>query len=75
MIPQKPITQWSEITKRCLDNYWHGMQTPYGYSRGWDIGSPAYHFTKRWAINNFKRLKKMTWIQIYKEYRLAMRQD
>ena len=67
MIKQKPITQPLDIAKRCLNNFWGKLE--------WDNGSPAHCFAMKWSADNFKRLKKLTWIQIYKEYRLACRQD
>lgn len=79
MIPQKKITNEQEVVERCLDHFW-GKPTKYNAGMmfsgmGWDRGSPAHQWTKRWVARHFNRLKKMTWTAIYKEYREVVRDD
>lgn len=69
MIPQKPIKDYQEIARRCMQNIFKpNYDNPYG-SQTWDEGSPAHNYYKRWAKRNWKRLSKLTWKQIYKEAR------
>lgn len=76
MIPQKPIKDPEEVVERCLNHYWgKGNMSGILCEIGWDRGSPAHLWTKRWVARHFNRLKKMKWTAIYKEYREVVRDD
>ena len=60
------IDQFSDIiARRCLNKYW---------KLKWDEGSPAYWYAYQWVKRN-THLRKMTFVQIYKEYLVILRQE
>jgi hypothetical protein len=69
MIPQKPITDYKEVASRIMSHLWgNGLFD-------WDANSPGHRFWKRWAKKHFNRLKKMSWLDIYKEARKIEREE
>jgi hypothetical protein len=63
MIPQKLITNHKEIADRVMKHIW-GKE---GFE--WDRGSASHRSFMTWAQRNFKRLKKLQWLEIYTEAR------
>lgn len=67
MIPQKPIINAKEIAERCLRYYWG--------KDGYDVGSPAWYYSIKWAQHNFSDLKNLQWNTIYKKYKRFLVQE